>query len=1395
MSKLASQPQRLADQETNWRRPRSPALAIPGATAASASSQSRKQATAANGHSIVGSKPHSRRPLASAEGRDHSHKQGIFGPASYDAFHRSTDASSADNWRSHQHPGSTEVNKMSLATSLGSSHHRLVAPHASASTPQHHRKFVGFNASSNAAEVARRAFVVSEIGSIGKSSNLSASYGKDHDASASSRSLPQAGSGSAAMRPAIPLPPILVPQTGFTNQRGVQKGEDWTRTPTSSLPSLPTSPSTDHHHYTTTTESKRQRGSSADSDFVLRKRLESHKALTAGNKQTQKGECDNEQSAEALSQPRDAGYHHSTAREAGFSLLNPSMQRGHANDFSPARNAQERDLAASQAASSFNSSLSFPAPNDTGTRRPTENLGKFRDSIDMGAVGARHASPAAKIMSVNARKASIGSIAASTSNSPVGHQLLHSRRESGATNFSSPSAASIVSSRPAHGVYRPPQLRNRSSNNGLLLSVAHYDRVRTPSLRGMMRSPEPPSRPSSTQPPSSGSSQQVKRAPAPDVLSPHLFPHLDKESLSMHTSPRIAISDEDASSTDSPLSHADQHNVRSRTFSLSGSLAEESEEEEELNLTHDAMMQVKTSLTDSYCFSRRSSMFSNFRVGNGVPVIDVFQVGDRLGPGMIHDGHPITIAETSDGFRRQQQDVTGTRLEVVDKLGEGSYAVVYLVKEVMGDSQIHVGPKEDHAPEGIEGGRPITGKLTDLSRRKIADDDADMTLADTTLPAGAAATLQSGRNSTTTLADSLAAESIDYGSTLRAAKPRQSFSVRVAEEETQQRLDRQQQASEALASFQLEGRGQLPGIDEPHEGRLFALKCLCKRDLSEDMLEVQRLEATIHQSIPPHANIVTLYRTYETPEWLFLVLEYCPGQDLFYWLEQAQDVDQQPQQQTFMSRGPSSQSGTSTPLSDTDGTPPSPSLLASTSGSGLLSRRRLRLISKMFRQMCEAVQYCHDRGISHRDIKPENFIVEDKRGSDGAASADDEARSHSDGDHMSTDGAPARDLQAPRVSVSRRVSNISVSTAHSAETSVTALAKTSRVVVKLTDFGLATAEQQCQDFDCGSKPYMAYECRNNVTSYYDPQQADIWSLGIVLLNMIFHRSPFREPNMERCESFAAYCYDPINFLMESFEGLTLEMAEFLSQKVLCNVVPRPDTEANVSSTDAPTRLRSLVPIKRRVSAREFGEWVRDLPFRMGLKPHQMHKTLQRGYSTDFTSPLVHSRAVSNSSTLPSLWASPQGLHSNLVVEEQDDGGFGNHPLFPEYAQHKQDPPSNVDGHSVPAQASDMAEQASARMSKSSLAPTALGSPALISSRVMPSLKSSRPSITDESPQASPVSAVDTTEARALWSPDGSFDAALGGSVGGTRPGPRGKREASSLTRMLETARINGSFDM
>jgi serine/threonine protein kinase len=180
-------------------------------------------------------------------------------------------------------------------------------------------------------------------------------------------------------------------------------------------------------------------------------------------------------------------------------------------------------------------------------------------------------------------------------------------------------------------------------------------------------------------------------------------------------------------------------------------------------------------------------------------------------------------------------------------------------------------------------------------------------------------------------------------------------------------------------------------------GRNFAIKCL-------NIDQAQQSEVTIHHSLKPHPNIVTLHRTLRNDNSLLLLLEYVPGEDLFYFLEQARDhcdIDSPP--------SPSSSN-----------TPPTPSLLSALHPAHLLSQNRLRLIASMFAQMCDAVAACHAQHVFHRDIKPENFIV-------------------TDGWQTNPDGSRNR-----------------------------------RVIVKLTDFGLATTDLHSSDMDCGSAPYMSY---------------------------------------------------------------------------------------------------------------------------------------------------------------------------------------------------------------------------------------------------------------------------------------------------------------------------------
>lgn len=72
---------------------------------------------------------------------------------------------------------------------------------------------------------------------------------------------------------------------------------------------------------------------------------------------------------------------------------------------------------------------------------------------------------------------------------------------------------------------------------------------------------------------------------------------------------------------------------------------------------------------------------------------------------------------------------------------------------------------------------------------------------------------------------------------------------------------------------------------------------------------------------------------------------------------------------------------------------------------------------------------------------------------------------------------------------------------------------TSNGSMKVGDFGLATAETWSVEFAVGSDRYMAPE-QYDASSYgygYSPAAADIWAIGIVLLNVLFQRNPFACP--------------------------------------------------------------------------------------------------------------------------------------------------------------------------------------------------------------------------------------------------------------------------------------------
>uniref|UniRef100_A0A8C9W7I4 Maternal embryonic leucine zipper kinase n=1 Tax=Scleropages formosus TaxID=113540 RepID=A0A8C9W7I4_SCLFO len=109
-------------------------------------------------------------------------------------------------------------------------------------------------------------------------------------------------------------------------------------------------------------------------------------------------------------------------------------------------------------------------------------------------------------------------------------------------------------------------------------------------------------------------------------------------------------------------------------------------------------------------------------------------------------------------------------------------------------------------------------------------------------------------------------------------------------------------------------------------GEKVAIKIMEKKDLGEDLHRVKiEIEAMKHLS---HQHVCQLYHIIETPTKIFMVLEYCPGGELFDYII-AKDR---------------------------------------------LSEEETRVF---FRQIVSALAYVHSQGYAHRDLKPENLLIDE----------------------------------------------------------------------------------------------------------------------------------------------------------------------------------------------------------------------------------------------------------------------------------------------------------------------------------------------------------------------------------------------------------------------------------
>ena len=223
----------------------------------------------------------------------------------------------------------------------------------------------------------------------------------------------------------------------------------------------------------------------------------------------------------------------------------------------------------------------------------------------------------------------------------------------------------------------------------------------------------------------------------------------------------------------------------------------------------------------------------------------------------------------------------------------------------------------------------------------------------------------------------------------------------------------------------------------PAHPAYFAVKCQLRHAKASEYFTLQEREISHHKSVCSHPNVLKLHQVIEEENFVFLLLDYCPGGDLF------------------------------TAIVD----------------NGIFKRRDDR-IKRIFLQILDAVHHCHRAGVFHRDLKPENILC--------SADADE---------------------------------------------------------VFLSDFGLATTTRVSSSFGCGSSFYISpgkqypypqthhaahliTECigRDSRGLPFLNSVSDIWSLGVILTNMITGRNPWNVACTFEDSGYLAYVHDPEGYL-------------------------------------------------------------------------------------------------------------------------------------------------------------------------------------------------------------------------------------------------------------------------
>ncbi|KAF2755366.1 kinase-like protein [Pseudovirgaria hyperparasitica] len=127
--------------------------------------------------------------------------------------------------------------------------------------------------------------------------------------------------------------------------------------------------------------------------------------------------------------------------------------------------------------------------------------------------------------------------------------------------------------------------------------------------------------------------------------------------------------------------------------------------------------------------------------------------------------------------------------------------------------------------------------------------------------------------------------------------------------------------------------------------------------------------------------------------------------------------------------------------------------------------------------------------------------------------------------------------------------------------------------MKLGDFGLATTEHWNFESAVGSDRYMAPEQYDVSVNGYSPAKADVWAIGICLLNVLFSRNPFATPTISDplFSDFAAdrqSLFDVFpNMSQDAYEVLTHSLAIDPNKRSLSAVREALERAVNFTTDD------------------------------------------------------------------------------------------------------------------------------------------------------------------------------------------------------------------------------------